>query len=104
MNNVGNAKVGYDASVSQWYVNITGVMDSAFSVTDLWYVRVRLYANGNGNYLYYTSKVYNFNGGLEFTSTGSSEDLTTDGWSSSANYGTPTTWAIEFQRYTKNYF
>lgn len=61
-NTVGNAKVGYDTSVNQWYVNITGVQDSIFSATYLWYARVRLY--GNANYFYYTSKVYNFNGNL----------------------------------------
>lgn len=63
-NAVGNAKVGYDTASSRWYVNITGVQDSVFSATYLWYVRVRLYASGNGNYIYYTSDIYNFNGNL----------------------------------------
>lgn len=63
-NSVGNPKVGFDSSNSQWFVNITGVQDSIFSATYLWYVRVRLYASGNNNYIYYTSSIYNFNGNL----------------------------------------
>lgn len=63
-NAVGNAKVGFDTSNSQWYVNITGVQDSITNAAYHWYVRVRLYASGNGNYIYYTSYVYNFDGNL----------------------------------------
>lgn len=66
-NTVGNVKVGYDTTAGKWYLNITGVMDSVWSATYLWYVRARIYASGNGGYFYYTSYVYNFNGGLEFT-------------------------------------
>lgn len=104
VNKVGNAKVGYDSSNSQWYVNVTGIMDSLTSATYNWYVRVRLYANGNGNYFYYTTSIYNFNGMLEFTATSSNKYLPNDAWSSSSNYGTPTNWNLQFQRYTKNYF
>lgn len=67
VNKVGNPKVGYNSSNSQWYVNVTGITDSLVSSTYNWYVRVRLYANGNGNYIYYTTSIYNFNGMLEFT-------------------------------------
>jgi hypothetical protein len=103
-NQVGNAKVGYDASANQWYVNITGVQDSYVSTSYDWSVRVRLYASGNGNYIYYTSYVYNFNGNLEFASTSGNRYLPSDNWSSSGNIGKPTTWNIEFERYTKGYF
>ena len=104
LNAVGHAKVGYDTTVNQWYVNITGVMDSVWSSTYLWYARVRLYADGNGNYFYYTSYVYNFNGNVEFTSSSGNKYLPGDSWSSSSNIGPLNTWAIQFQRYTKNYF
>lgn len=103
-NPVGHAKVGYDTSSSQWYVNITGIQDSVTSATYLWYVRVRLFASGNGNYIYYTSYVYNFDGNLEFSSTSGNRNLGSDGWSSSSNYGNPTSWRIQVQRYTQNYF
>ena len=96
VNKVGNAKVGYDSSNSQWYVNVTGIMDSITSASYHWYVRVRLYANGNGNYFYYTTSVYNFNGMLEFTATSSNKYLPNDAWSSSSNYGTPVNWNLQY--------
>jgi hypothetical protein len=104
INPVGQAKVGFDSGAGQWYVNITGVMDSTWSSTYNWYVRVRLFASGNGNYFYYTSYVYNYNGNLEFSTSSGSKYIYNDGWRSSVNYGNPATWALEFQRYTKNYF
>ena len=64
VNKVGNPKVGYDSSVSQWYVNITGITDSIVHSSYHWYFRVRLYANGNVNYIYYTASTYNYNGML----------------------------------------
>jgi hypothetical protein len=87
-------------------VNITGVMDSSWSTSYVWSAQVRLYANGNGNYFYYTSYVYNFNGGLEFTASSGQEYLLSaaDNWSSSSNLGTVTNFGLEIQRYTKNYF
>jgi len=54
------ATVGYSTSASQWYVNITGLSDSTYSVSYDWYLRVRLYVNSN--YFYFTSYVYNYNG------------------------------------------
>jgi hypothetical protein len=95
-NALGYAKVGFDTTANQWYVNITGVMDSVWSSTFLWYVRVRLYANGNANNFHYTSSVFNFNGNLEFSSSSGSESLPGNGWSSSSNFGTLNTWAIHF--------
>lgn len=89
----GKPVVGYDTVAGQWFVNITGFQDSYFSSTYNWYVRVRLYANGNSNYFYYTSTVYNFNGNQEFTTTSGSKYLINDNWSSSSNWGTPTTFA-----------
>jgi hypothetical protein len=103
-NPVCHAKAGYDTAAAKWFVNITGVMDSSWSTSYVWSAQVRLYANGNGNYFYYTSYVYNFNGGLEFASTTGQEYLPDNNWSSSSNLGTVTTFALEFQRYTKNYF
>jgi hypothetical protein len=103
-NALGHVKVGYDTAAAKWYMNITGVMDSVWSSTYLWYVRARLYASGSGGYFNYTSSVYNFNGGLEFTTSGGQENLGTNGWSSSSNFGTVTTWAMQFQRYTKGYY
>jgi hypothetical protein len=96
VNKVGNAKVGYDSSNSQWYVNVTGIMDSYTDASYHWFFRVRLYANGNGNYFYYTSSVYNFNGMLEFTATSGNKYLPNDGWSSSSNLGTPVNWNLQY--------
>jgi len=61
-NALGCAKIGYDSGTNQYYVNITGISDSSFSVSYYWYLRVRLYVSGNSNYFYYTSYVYNYNG------------------------------------------
>jgi hypothetical protein len=64
INNVGNPIVGYDSSVNQWYVNITGIKDSAVLSSKHWYCRIMLYANGDGDYIYYTASTYNYNGML----------------------------------------
>lgn len=94
INKVGDVKVGYDTSASMWYMNITGVMDSIWSSTYLWYVRARLYASGNGGYFNYTTYIYNFNGGLEFTTSSGQLNLGANYWTSSSNYGTVNTWIM----------
>jgi hypothetical protein len=98
-NTLASPKFGL--SGGQWFINITGVSDSIISSTYLWYVRVRLYASSTS--FGYTASTYNFNGQLEYQSSGS-RSVSSDGWTSSSNNNAPTTWALADQRYTKGYF
>ena len=103
INPVGSAKVGYNTATSQWYINITGVQDSAFSASNNWYLKVKLYCT-NSNSVTYSSSLYNYNGQLEFTTTtGSFTPSSAGGFSTNAIYGKPTMWNYQHLRYTNGY-
>jgi hypothetical protein len=47
-------------AANQYYLNISGMSDSAYSTSSAWYIRTRLYCTANT--IYYTSKTYGLNG------------------------------------------
>lgn len=86
INNIGSPKVGYSTANSQWYVNITNVQTSAFSVGNKWYLRIRLYATGSINY---NSYLYNYNGLQDFSTSSGSFNPGTNKFTTSSTYGVP---------------
>jgi hypothetical protein len=52
-------KIGKNLA-NQYYLNVSGMSDSVYSVSSDWYLRVRLYCTSNT--IYFTSITYSLNG------------------------------------------
>lgn len=86
-NTLSAAKIGF--SNSQWFVNITGMSDASYQTGYSWYLRTRFFASANT--ISYSMMTYNFNGQLEWTTTGS-YNVNSNGYD--GNYGAPTTFKL----------